>query len=300
MYIYRTGTPDDADNIYDTFNGDRPAQIGSSIMDAYTTLYTAGGVPALVSTAITVIYFAVKFIVYFLNAGTREAEGGKGMLHDSLPRHNQRSMGGTESHSQVYLNIRKYSDKTNDNGRGQWSEATRPVFLHTEQQDLCISPTRDDTRDTAMPPLRANAEGCRGRRRSYSRDNISPGPHGSYPHTTGISLQGRRGEDATNQEPQHYERNGSEGRQCKPDQIRNDGIQESATTPREARYSSPAKQEQEVSTIGIQTESCDTIYVSRVSCIYHSHCTKYSDFTVRSNASCTSNSAKPCVNRNPA
>ena len=33
--------------------------------------------------------------------------------------------------------------------------------------------------------------------------------------------------------------------------------------PREARYSSPANQEQEVSTIGIQTENCDTIYVSR-------------------------------------
>ena len=114
-----------------------------------------------------------------------------------------------------------------------------------------------------MPPLQANVEGCRGQRRSYSRDNISPGPQGAHPNTTGISTQGRRGEDAANQEPQHYERNGREGRQCRPDPIRNDGIQKSVPTPREARYSSAAKPEQEVSTIGIQTETCDTVYVSK-------------------------------------
>ena len=38
-----------------------------SIMDAYSTLYTAGSVPALVSTAITIIYFTVKLIAYIIN-----------------------------------------------------------------------------------------------------------------------------------------------------------------------------------------------------------------------------------------
>ena len=45
-------------------------------MDAYTTLYTAGGVPALVSTAITIIYFAVKLITYVFNAERPKARKG--------------------------------------------------------------------------------------------------------------------------------------------------------------------------------------------------------------------------------
>ena len=131
-------------------------------MHAYTTLYTAGGIPALVSTAITIIYFAVKLITYVLNAGTREAESRKGTLHNSLPGHDQGSTSGTEGPGQVYPNIPRYNYNTDENGRGQWPQTTRPVFLHTERQDLCISPTRDDIGDKAMPPLRTNVEGYKG------------------------------------------------------------------------------------------------------------------------------------------
>ena len=41
--------------IYESLNGYRSTKDSSSIMDAYTSLYTAGGVPALVSTAITIV-----------------------------------------------------------------------------------------------------------------------------------------------------------------------------------------------------------------------------------------------------
>ena len=208
-------------------------------MDAYTTLYTAGGVPTLVSTAITIIYFAVKIIAYVLNAGTRETKSQKGTLHNSLPRHNQGSKGGTEGPCEVYLNIPRYNYETEDNGRGQWPQSTRPILLHTEQQDLGISPSRDATGDKAMPPLRVNVEGCRGRRSSYPRDDTSPGPQGPHLNTTGISMQGRRGDNATNQESQYYERNGGEGRQCRSDQICSDGIQR-LSMAREARHSSAA------------------------------------------------------------
>ena len=111
-----------------------------------------------------------------------------------------------------------------------------------------------------MPPLRTNVEGYKGRRSSYPGDDIRPGSQGPHLNTAGIHPKGRRGDDAANQEPQHYERTGGEGRQWRPDPIRHDGIQGPSTTG-EAGHTSAAPQE--VSTIGIQTESCDTIYVSR-------------------------------------
>ena len=111
-----------------------------------------------------------------------------------------------------------------------------------------------------MPPLRTNVEGYKGQRSSYPRDDTRRGPQGPHINTTGIPQKGGRGDDATDQEPQHNERNGGEGRQCRPDQIRTNGIQGTSMAG-EARHSSAAVQE--VSTIGIQTDSCDTIYVSR-------------------------------------
>ena len=229
-------------------------------MDAYTTLYTAGSVPALVSTAITIIYFAVKLITYFINAGARETESRKGTLHNSLSRHDQGSTSGTEGPGQVYPNIPRYSYNTEDNGRGQWPQTTRPVFLHTERQDLRISPTRDDTGDKTMPPLRTNVEGYKSRRSSYPKDDIRSGSQGPYINTARIPPKGRRGEDTADQEPQRNERNGGEGWQCRPDPDCSNGIQ-GLSTAGEARHSSAALQK--VSTIGIQTESCDTIYVSK-------------------------------------
>ena len=229
-------------------------------MDAYTSLYTAGGVPALVSTAITVIYVAVKLITYCINASTRKAESRQGTVYNSLSGHNQGPASRTQGPGQVYSHIPGYPYNTKDNGTGQWPQTTRPIFLHTERQDLRISPTQDDTGDKTMPPLRTNAEGYKGQRSSYPRDDIGSGSQGSHPNTAGIPPKGRRGDDAANQEPQCNERIGGEGRNWRPDPIYNDGVQGPSTTG-EAGHTSA--EHQEVSTIGIQTESCDTIYISR-------------------------------------
>ena len=229
-------------------------------MDAYTSLYTAGRVPALVSTAVTIIYFIVKLITYCINASTGKAESRQGAVYNSLSGHSQGPASRTQSPGQVYSHLPGYHYDTKDNGTAQWSSTTRPVFLHSERQDLCISPTRDDTGNKTMPPLQTNAEGYTGRRSSNPRDDIGSQSQGSHLNTAGIPPQGRRGDDATNQEPQHNERIGGEGRTWRPDPICNDGIQGPSTT-RQARHTST--EYQEVSTISVQTESCDTIYVSR-------------------------------------
>ena len=159
-------------------------------MDAYTSLYTVSGVPALVSMTITVIYIAVKLITYCINASTEKTESRQGAVYNSLSGHNQGPASGTQGPGQVYLHIPGYHYNTKDNGTGQWPQTTRPVFLHTERQDICISPTRDDTGDKTMPPLQTNAEGYKGRRSSYPRDDIGSGSQGSHPNTAGIPLKG--------------------------------------------------------------------------------------------------------------
>ena len=61
-------------------------------------------------------------------------------------------------------------------------------------------------------------------------------------------------------QPQSAEGNGRESRTSRPDEIRNDGVLQFPEA-NEARY--PSTSAQEVSEIAIQTESCDTIYVTK-------------------------------------
>ena len=110
-----------------------------------------------------------------------------------------------------------------------------------------------------MPPLRANAQGHASRGSTYPRDNIGSRSQSSHPNATTIPAQGRRGDDAANQESQRNERIGGEGRNWRPDPNSNDGVQGSSTTGQAGHTSA----EYQVSTIGIQTESCDMLYVSK-------------------------------------
>ena len=187
-------------------------------------------------------------------------KAGKGAVYNSISGHNTGPASQTQSPGQVYSHVPGYHYDTKDNGTGQWPQTTRPVFLHSERQNVCISPTRDDTGDKTMPPLHANAEGHTGRRSSYPRDDIGSRSQSSHLNASGIPPQGRRGDDAANQEPQRNERIGGEGRNLRPDPNCNDGVQGSSTTGQAGHTSA---EYQEVSTIGIQTESCDMIYVSR-------------------------------------
>ena len=228
-------------------------------MDAYTSLYTAGGVPALVSTAVTVIYVAIKLITYCLNASTGKTESRQGAVYNSISGHNQGPASRTQSPGQIYSHVPEYHYDTKDNGTGQWPPTTRPIFLHSEWENVCISTTRHDTGDKTMPPLRANAQGHASRGSSYPRDNIRSGSQSSHTNATRIPAQGRRGDDAANQESQRNERIGGEGRNWRPNPNSNDGVQGSSTTGQAGHTST----EYQVSTIGIQTESCDTLYVSK-------------------------------------
>ena len=180
-------------------------------MDAYSTLYTAGGIPALVSTAVTIIYFTIKLIAYFLNASTRETESGQRMLHYSISRHNQGATSGTEGTGEVYEDLSGDPFEKDNNGRRQRPRSPRTILLQTERTNVLVPPERDFTGNKTMPPLPTNVEGCGSRRSANTTDNISQGPQGPYPDTPGISAEGRGRQDATDKQPQYCEGIGREG-----------------------------------------------------------------------------------------
>ena len=148
-------------------------------MDTYTTLYTAGSVPALVSTMITIIYFAVKLITYFINASTREAESRKGTLHNSirtrpgLNERNRRPWPSLPEHTKIPLQHRR---------KWQWAVATdHPARIFTHVHDTYASLPLKMIQGIRQCPhyeqmlKDTKAEGVH-----------IPGPQGPHINTTGI------------------------------------------------------------------------------------------------------------------
>ena len=229
-------------------------------MDAYTSLYTTGGIPALVSTTITIIYFAVKFLSYVFNAGTRTTEGRERTLCHHPSTHHQSPTSGTESNHEIYKDISGYRCEEVDDGRGQRPRSTGTLLLPSGRQNIRISPDRATTGDQTMPPLRTDVERCGRRRGSDTGEHFGTGPQSSHINSATVFKECRRGEEVSHEQPQPAERNGRESRTSRPDEIRNDGVSRFSKA-NQARH--PSTSAQEVSEIVIQTESCDTIYVTK-------------------------------------
>ena len=84
---------------------------------------------------------------------------------------------------------------------------------------------------------------------------------GSYPHTATVFKEHRGWHDASYAQPQPAEGNGREGHRTRqPDKVCDDGISQ-FSAPEQAQYTGTL--EQKVSEIAIQTESCDTIYITK-------------------------------------
>ena len=112
-----------------------------------------------------------------------------------------------------------------------------------------------------MPPLRTDVERLHCRKGSNTKEHSGTRSQGAYTNTTTVLKERQSWDDASYVQPQPAERNGRESHgPSRPDEVHNDGVSQ-LRAAKQARYTSTP--EQEVSDIAIQTESCDTIYVTK-------------------------------------
>ena len=124
-----------------------------SNMDSHTNVLYAAGLPALISTGITLIYFLLKayhFAVYALSHKT------KGRLAAATPgsgKQEHYSIEGKEGHMEVYEQVS--GDITEQYGAGiQQPSGSFPV--PRRWQDLRISSRRNVTEYSEEPSVRQN------------------------------------------------------------------------------------------------------------------------------------------------
>ena len=214
-------------------------------MDSYKEVLYAAGLPALISTGITFVYFLLKayqFAVYALSHKTEgrlaaATPGGRQQEHSSI----EGEEGHTEVHEQVSGNI---SDQY---GAGI-QQPSGSVSLSRRQKDICIAARRNAEEYSGEPSVRENGKRLQSRGNRTTENNNGQRPGGAYDDSTGVFAEGGGWTDAANEQSPNDGRPSSQERS---DQNTPDGI---------PGHREPEKQ---VSDVALQTDTCDTLYVTK-------------------------------------
>ena len=219
--------------------------ISSSNMDTYKEVFYAAGPLALISTGITLLYLLLKayqFAVYALPHQTERrlaaaTPGGCRQKHGSIAG----EKGYQEVHEQVSGNI------SDEYGTGI-QPPSGAISLSRRWEDVCIAAHRNAEEYSVEPFVRENAKRLQGRGNRHTKNNDGQRPRGPHDDSTGVLAEGGRWSNAKNEQSRNDGRTSSQERS---DPTTHDGI---------SGHRDPEKQ---VSDVALQTDTCDTLYVTK-------------------------------------
>ena len=227
-------------------------------MDSDTNvLFTAAGFPALVSTGITIIYFVLKFLHYLFDAESHKTEGRVAAPTSNNCQQEYSPDKGTQGSKQICAQIS--GGNTEQYGRGT-QRPSGSILLSTRGQDLCLPSPRDAAGYQGQSLIRENDERLQGGRNQNTRQYDGQGPDNTPAYSAGISTECTGGDHASNGQSCISQTIGRKGDTQRPDEIHDDGVSRrpAATTAQNACTAKP-----EVSSIALQTDTCDTLYVTK-------------------------------------
>ena len=214
-------------------------------MDTYKEVLYAAGLPALISNGITHLYLLLKayqFAVYALSHQTEgrlaaAMPGGRQQEHSSIAG----EKGYKEVHQQVSGNI------SDEYGAGI-QQPSGAVYLSRRWKDVCIAAGRNAEEYSVEPFVQENAKRLQGRGNRHTENNDGQRPRGPHDDSTGVLAEGGGWTNAANEQSRNDGRTSSQERS---DPTTHDGI---------LGHREPEKQ---VSDIALQTDTCDTLYVTK-------------------------------------
>ena len=212
-------------------------------MDTHQNVLYAAGLPALISTGITLIYLLLKTCRFAFYAVSNKTEGRLAATTPCSGQQEHRSIEGEEGHTEVYEQIPR--DNTEQYGTGT-QRPSGSLSVSRRWQDLRLSTCGDATQYPEEPVVRQNVKRLPSGRSQTSTNYYGQGPSGTHDDSSGVLTGGWS--NATNgQSPANERARGEE----RSNENFNDGIQ---------GRGAPKIQ---VSHVALQTNTCNTLYVTK-------------------------------------
>ena len=214
-------------------------------MDTYKEVFYSAGLPALISTGITLLYLLLKAYQFAVHALPHQTErrlaaatpSGRQQVHGSIAG----EKGYQEVHEQVPGNI------SDEYGAGL-QQPSGTVPLSRGWENVCIATRRNAEEHSVEPFVRENAKRLQGRGNRHTKDNNGQRPRGPHDDSAGVPAEDGRWSNAENEQSRNDGRTSS---QEQSDQTTYDGI------------SGRRDPEKQVSDVALQTDTCDTLYVTK-------------------------------------
>ena len=214
-------------------------------MDSYKEVLYAAGLPALISTGITLVYFLLKAYQFAVYALSHQTEGRLAAATPGGRQQEHSSIEGEKGHTEVHEQIP--GDTATQYGTGiQQPAGSFPVSRR--RQDLRIPSRGNVTEHSEEPSFRQNEKRLPGRRSRNTTKYYGEGPGSTYDDSTGVFTESGGWTNAANEQSSDDERASGKERQH---EVPHDGIPGRKTPKRQ------------VSHVALQTDTCDTLYVTK-------------------------------------
>ena len=214
-------------------------------MDSYKEVLYATGLLALISTGITLVYFLLKAYQFAVYALSHKTEGRLAAATPGGRQQEHSSIEGEEGHMQVHEQVS--GSISNQYGAGI-QQPSGSVSLSRRRKDICIAARRNAEEYSGEPFVRENGKRLQSRGNKGTENINGQRPDGSYDDSTGVLAEGGGWPNAANEQSRNDGRTSSQERS---DQNTHDGIP------------GPREPEKQVSDVSLQTDTCDTLYVTK-------------------------------------
>ena len=143
-------------------------------MDSNTNiLYSAAGLPALISTGITFIYFLLKACHYLVHAISHKTEGRVATATPGCGEQKYSADTGIQGHTEVHKQI---SRNTTEQYGGGTQRSSGSVFVPGRRQDIRLPSHGDASEYKNEPTFRQNAKRLQGGKYRDSQEYHGKGP----------------------------------------------------------------------------------------------------------------------------
>ena len=214
-------------------------------MDSYKDVFYAAGLPALISTGITLVYLLLKAYQFTVYAVSHKTEGRLAAATPGGRQHEHSSIAGEEGDPQVHEQVpRSFS---NQYGAGI-QQPSGSVSLSRRRKDICIAARRNAEEYSGESSVRENGKRLQSRGNRSTENIDGQGSRGPHDDSSGVFAEGGGWPNAANEQSRNDGRASSQERS---NQNTHDGIP------------GPGEPEKQVSDVALQTDTCDTLYVTK-------------------------------------
>ena len=214
-------------------------------MDSYKDVFYAAGLPALISTGITLVYLLLKAYQFTVYAVSHKTEGRLAAATPGGRQREHNSIAGEEGDPQVHEQVpRSFS---NQYGAGI-QQPSGSVSLSRKWKDICIAARRNAEEYSGESSVRENGKRLQGQGNRSTENIDGQGSRGPHDDSSGVFAEGGGWPNAANEQSRNDGRASSQERS---DQNTHDGIP------------GPGEPEKQVSDVALQTDTYDTLYVTK-------------------------------------